>query len=127
MVVVKTRDTPDMEAGYECTSLIGRNVFLGIDLDHTADIQVHAWGTTLEESFTQCAYALFDYMTERSAVEEEAALTENIEIVGGDVQTLLSNLLDELLFRFSVEPFLVVTRMDVQTIDIPNGVLRATM
>ena len=33
-------------------------------LDHTADVQLHAWGPTLKESFEQCAKAMFGYITE---------------------------------------------------------------
>ena len=30
-------------------------------LDHTADVQLHAWGATLEEAFQNCALAMFNY------------------------------------------------------------------
>ena len=33
-------------------------------LDHTADVQLHAWGPTLKEAFEQCAKAMFGYITE---------------------------------------------------------------
>ena len=37
-------------------------------LDHTADVQLHAWGTRLEEAFAQCALAMFALMTELETV-----------------------------------------------------------
>ena len=37
-------------------------------LDHTADVQLHAWGTRLEEAFEQCALAMFALMTELETV-----------------------------------------------------------
>ena len=33
-------------------------------LDHTADVQLHAWGPTIKEAFEQCAKAMFGYITE---------------------------------------------------------------
>ena len=43
-------------------------VYLGAPLDHTADVQLHAWGTRLEEAFEQCALAMFALMTELETV-----------------------------------------------------------
>ncbi|GJQ84857.1 hypothetical protein Trydic_g478 [Trypoxylus dichotomus] len=38
-------------------------------LDHTADVQLHAWGQNLQEAFEQCGIAMFGYMTELDSVE----------------------------------------------------------
>ncbi|EHB12808.1 Protein archease [Heterocephalus glaber] len=38
-------------------------------LDHTTDVQLHAWGETLEEAFEQCAMAMIAYMTDTGTVE----------------------------------------------------------
>ena len=33
-------------------------------LDHTADVQIHCWGKSLQETFEQAAVAMYGYMTE---------------------------------------------------------------
>ena len=67
--------------------------------------RLHAWGDTLEEAFEQCAMAMFGYMTELEKVEiKEVHL---VEAEGHDMQSLLFHFLDELLFLFCAEPFLI--------------------
>jgi SHS2 domain-containing protein len=65
-------------------------------------------------------------MTDRNCVEEDPQYTTKIRITGGDVGGLLYNFLDELLFRFSAEPFLVGKRIVIDAFDIHNGTLEAT-
>jgi SHS2 domain-containing protein len=75
------------------------------DLDHTADVQLHAWGDDLKEAFEQCAMAMFGYMTEIDYVE--MVETQAIEAEGDDLVGLLYHFLDEWLFLFSAEPFFI--------------------
>ena len=84
-----------------------------VDLTHTADIQFHSWGTSLIESFEQSAYALYDYMTNRSMLPEQSTLSETIATQGDNPTELLYNFLDELLFKFHTKPFLVAKKVDL--------------
>ncbi|XP_014245949.1 protein archease isoform X1 [Cimex lectularius] len=74
-------------------------------LDHTADVQLHAWGKDLKEAFEQCAVAMFGYITDLEYVE--FAETQTIEAEGEDLSSLLFHFLDEFLFMFSAEPFFI--------------------
>ena len=49
-------------------------------LDHTADVWVHAWGSTVEQAFEQCVYGLMDTMIENFHAIEETT-SHPIEIV----------------------------------------------
>ncbi|KAF2906138.1 hypothetical protein ILUMI_00030 [Ignelater luminosus] len=78
-------------------------------LDHTADVQLHAWGDSLPEAFEQCGIAMYGYMTTLSTVEIKEV--REIEATGHDLESLLYHFLDELLFLFSCEPFLICSKV----------------
>lgn len=59
----------------------------------------------MEEAFEQCGIAMFNYMTELERVEVKQVY--HVEAEGHDMQSLLFHFLDELLFMFCAEPFLV--------------------
>lgn len=84
-------------------------------LDHTADVQLHAWGDTLEEAFEQCAMAMFGYMTDTETVEPLD--TVEVEAEGHDMLSLLYNFLNEWLYKFSAEDFFVPREIKVLSID----------
>ena len=83
-------------------------------LPHTADVQLHSWGATLEAAFEQQVLAVMGLITELPGVE---ALTQR-EVVaeGHDLQSLLYNFLDEWLFQFNSDLF-VCRRICVTAID----------
>ncbi|XP_055907815.1 protein archease-like [Eupeodes corollae] len=85
-------------------------------LDHTADVQLHAWGDSLKEAFEQCGMAMFGYMTELEYVSVENCY--QIEAQGDDVEGLLFHFLDELLFLFSCEPNLICRRLEITKFDL---------
>ncbi|XP_036207155.1 protein archease isoform X1 [Myotis myotis] len=92
-------------------------------LDHTADVQLHAWGDTLEEAFEQCAMAMFGYMTDTDTVEPLQAI--EVETQGDDLQSLLFHFLDEWLYKFSADEFFIPREVKVLSLDQVNFKLRS--
>ncbi|XP_044093634.1 protein archease isoform X1 [Neovison vison] len=92
-------------------------------LDHTADVQLHAWGDTLEEAFEQCAMAMFGYMTDTGTVEP--LQTVEVETQGDDLESLLFHFLDEWLYKFSADEFFIPREVKVLHIDQRNFKLRS--
>lgn len=87
-------------------------------LDHTADVQLHAWGSDIKEAFEQCGVAMFGYMTQLETVDIRKCY--QIEAKGDDLENLLFRFLDELLFLFSAEPFLVCKKLEITEFDKEN-------
>ncbi|KAJ1523513.1 hypothetical protein ONE63_001365 [Megalurothrips usitatus] len=87
-------------------------------LDHTADVQLHAWGDNIKEAFEQCAMAMFAYMTDIESVDLQEA--HQIEAQGDDFESLLFHFLDEFLFLFSCEPFLIARKVSIIDFDLEN-------
>lgn len=85
-----------------------------IDLDHTADVQLHSWGSTLKECFEQVVIAMFGYMTEMETVEVDERWSREIEATGHDMHSLLFHFLDEFLVQFHTEEFIP---KDVKIVD----------
>lgn len=84
-------------------------------LDHTADVQLHSWGETLEEAFEQCAMAMFGYMTDTETVEPLDTI--EVESEGDDMISLLYHFLDDWLYKFSADQFFVPREVKVLHID----------
>uniref|UniRef100_A0A3Q3NG04 Protein archease n=1 Tax=Labrus bergylta TaxID=56723 RepID=A0A3Q3NG04_9LABR len=74
-------------------------------LDHTADVQIHSWGSSLEEAFEQCAMGMFGYMTDTETVEPID--TVEVESEGDDMESLLFHFLDDWLYKFCADLFFV--------------------
>ncbi|KAF7494472.1 Protein archease-like [Sarcoptes scabiei] len=86
-------------------------------LDHTADVQIHAWGCDLKEGFEQCAIGMFDIITDLKSVDFNQYI--DIEINGGDDElSLLFRFLDEILFLFNAEPFFVSKAIQITEMDL---------
>lgn len=96
------------------------------DLDHTADVQLHAWGSTLEQAFESVGLCMFNYMTPLKgiAVMEGEAGVRQYEAKGHDLSSLLFHWLDELLFSFCTD-FFVPKQLRITAFDRENWHLEA--
>jgi SHS2 domain-containing protein len=89
-------------------------------IEHTADIGLTAYGKTLAEAFANAAYGMFSIMAELKGVAEKES--RQVELHGADIETLLFDWLNSLLYYFDVEG-LLFKRFDVS---LPGGGLKAT-
>ena len=91
-------------------------------LDHTADVQVHAWGASMEEAFENVAIGMFGYMTDMDKVEIQEGCVQEIQVEGHDKESLLYNYLSEWLFVFSTKDFIACSiefvEFDMETLRI---------
>ena len=74
-------------------------------IDHTADFGIHVFGKDPEELFANAAFALFDLVTDISAVKGEN--TKKITVTGSDWPDLMVNWLRELLYLWTGNELLI--------------------
>lgn len=86
-------------------------------LDHTADVQIHAWGDNLSHAFENAAIAMTAYITDINKID--ISTKEIIEVQADDLNSLLFRYLDEVLFLFNAEPYLLSKR--VRILDFVTG------
>ncbi len=91
-------------------------------IDHTADIGIDVFGGSLQELFTNAAFALFDIITDLSKVE--GTVEYKINISGIDKEQLLVNWLSELLYLHDVKNLLF---KDFCITDIKDNQLNASI
>ncbi|MCK4382555.1 MAG: archease [Promethearchaeota archaeon] len=86
--------------------------------DHTADVQVRSWGSSLEEAFSQTAYSLIATIT-----PDLKKITPKVErkiiIKAEDKEALLFDFLSEFLYIFDVDE-LVFSQIYVSKIEKLN-------
>jgi SHS2 domain-containing protein len=70
-------------------------------LPHPADVRFRAYGSTLEETFEQAAYAMFHVIINTAALNPERSV--DIELKSEGLENLLYDYLSELLYLFEVE------------------------
>ena len=93
-------------------------------LDHTADVQVHAWGSNMEEAFENAVLAMFDYMTERDTVDIDPEKTFDVEVSAHDAESLLFTFMDEFLFHFSAD-LMTIREVSILHFDTENFKIKA--
>lgn len=74
-------------------------------LDHTADVQLHAWGSSRATAYAAAVVGLHEYMID--APNTEATHCTTFEARGHDEPSLLYAVLDEALFLFASEGFVI--------------------
>ncbi len=79
-------------------------------IDHTADVGIVAYGADANQAFANAARALFSLITELDDVEE--FLYRDIELTAPDIESLLVEWLNELIYLFDTEN-IVFKRFDV--------------
>ena len=82
----------------------------------TADLLIEATGKTLGEAFSQIALGMFNMMTPLEGIAEKEEFM--VEAEGTDLESLLFNIMDELLFYADVE-FLIPKTIHI-TVDHKN-------
>ncbi|CAB3407938.1 unnamed protein product [Caenorhabditis bovis] len=84
-------------------------------LDHPADVQIHAWGNTIEEAFEACLVAMFGYMTDLTTVEEK--FDYHWSVKSDALHSLLFMFLDDPLNSFHAEPNFVAKTVKIVRFD----------
>jgi SHS2 domain-containing protein len=69
-------------------------------IEHTADIGIKASGNSLPEAFSYVASGLFSIITDLSKVREVE--TRVVDVAAPDIETLLFNWINELIYIFDV-------------------------
>ncbi len=70
-------------------------------IDHTADLMVKAFGSTVEECFANAGFALFDQTVDLANVETSEEV--RFEVEGMDDEDMLYSFLSELLFMLDCD------------------------
>lgn len=74
-------------------------------LDHTADVQIHSWGADIKEAFGAAVVGMFGYMVELDEISHD--LEMEVVVSGHNKETLLFNFMQECLYIFLTESFVM--------------------
>ncbi len=79
-------------------------------IEHTADTGINAYGRNLTGAFANAAYGMFSIIAELESVRE--AESRRVEVSADDIEGLLFEWLNSLLYSFDVE-MLLFKRFDI--------------
>ena len=82
-------------------------------INHVADVGIVAYGSDAKELFSNAALALFSLITEPESIEEKLQL--DLEVSSEDMDSLLVEWLNELIYLFDVERILF-NRFDIRSL-----------
>ncbi|MBD3413959.1 MAG: protein archease [Candidatus Aminicenantes bacterium] len=88
-------------------------------LDHTGDAQFRAFGDSLEQAFQNAAQATANLMWDPDQIK--GRIKKRIQISGKDREQLLVNFLEELVFLFESQEFLLHSVMDLSIKQVKKG------
>jgi len=74
-------------------------------LPHTADIKFKAYGATLDEAFSNAAYAFTDIMIDHEKVDD--AMEKSFSVQSENLDALLYDFLEQFIFFLETEGFLL--------------------
>ncbi len=101
------REQSPSQSARQVTCMMDPNILEGGRyeyLDHTADVQLHSWGTDLPSALEQAAVAMFGYMTSLPSISIDARTSDEVasHVVarGHDLHSMVFAFLDEWLFVF---------------------------
>ena len=80
-------------------------------IDHTADIGIVAYGTDIKQVFANAAFGLFNLMADLDDFKED--LQRELELSAEDVEVLLVEWLNELIYIFDVE-HIIFKRFEIE-------------
>ena len=89
-------------------------------LEHTADVKFQAFGTTMEEAYTNAAMALKETIAGKLKIKKKVGKKVNVK--GHDEISLLYNFLEEFLYFLDAEDFVLG---EIKSLKISGNKLKA--
>lgn len=113
-----SKDTVDSSSATKSTNTIKQYEYLS----HTADIQLHSWGSSFTSALSNICIAMFDYISNIDLVDlnnKDRIHSYEFDIESDDIQACVYNTMDEFLFRF-VTNNILVGKIDISSITVIN-------